>query len=113
MKKLALAVAIIAAGAGAYWYSQQQGQGALTNPALDYIPADTPIFSGQLKPFPIKDYLIATAGNSAHLAQSPLLQEEMDEITEPSVHFGMYLYKAYVEGLKDPAAMLKIGRAHV
>ncbi|QYJ74656.1 hypothetical protein [Shewanella sp. FJAT-52076] len=107
MKKLALAVAIIAAGAGAYWYSQQQGQGALTNPALDYIPADTPIFSGQLKPFPIKDYLIATAGNSAHLAQSPLLQEEMDEITEPSVHFGMYLYKAYVEGLKDPAAMLK------
>ncbi|MBT1443703.1 hypothetical protein KJI95_04080 [Shewanella sp. JM162201] len=107
MKKLALAVAILAAGAGGYWYSQQQGQNALSNPALDYIPADTPLFSAQLKPFPLKDYLKATAANTAMMAEDPVLAEMLADTSEPAIRFGAFLYKAYLDGLKDPDALIK------
>ena len=55
MKKIVIAAAIIAAGAGGYWYTQNgAGSSASANPLLDYVPADTPLFSGQLTPFPLK-----------------------------------------------------------
>lgn len=107
MKKLVLAVAVLAAGAGAYWYSQQQGEGALANAALDYIPADTPLFSAQLKPFPLKDYLSVTASNAALMAQPAALDELTADESEPLPRFGLYLYKAYLEGLKSPETLLK------
>lgn len=107
MKKLVLAVAVLAAGAGAYWYSQQQGEGALANAALDYIPADTPIFSGQLKPFPLKDYLAATSANAAIASQTSGIDELMADADEPAMKFGLYIYKAYLDGLKSPELFLK------
>ncbi|WP_372871160.1 hypothetical protein [Shewanella sp.] len=107
MKKLVLAVAVLAAGAGGYWYSQQQGEGAYSNAALDYIPTDTPLFSAQLKPFPLKDYLTATAANSVLLSPPAEIDQVMADMDEPAARFGLYLYKAYLEGLKAPDVLLK------
>ncbi|MEI6896488.1 MAG: hypothetical protein V5786_03175 [Psychromonas sp.] len=64
MKKLIIAGAIIATGASAYILTQQEllptYPFASTYNVLEYIPADTPIFAGQLEPFPLKDYIAST-----------------------------------------------------
>lgn len=59
MKKILIAGAIVAAGALGYWLSQDQGNDAQfqQSAALAYIPRETPLFSAQLTPFPIKTYV--------------------------------------------------------
>ena len=51
MKKAAIAVAIITAGAVGYWAVKNQSSSLDSNPVLEYIPADTVIFSGSLADF--------------------------------------------------------------
>jgi len=58
MNKMAVAVAVLAVGAGGYYFSQLSNTVAL-NPILDYVPADTLAFSGQLSPFQLKIIFIA------------------------------------------------------
>ncbi len=55
MKKIFLAAAVVAA-AGAYWVAQDKEEQGFS-PVLDYVPADTVLFSGQFKPISIKDYI--------------------------------------------------------
>lgn len=63
MKKAALALAVIAAGAAGYWYTQHSSTSASAsdNHYLEYIPADTLMFSGSLEDFPLKDYITVSA----------------------------------------------------
>ncbi|MCL1041659.1 hypothetical protein L2712_08410 [Shewanella marisflavi] len=58
MKKALVAAAIVAIGAGGYW-AMQQAPKSVDNQVLAYVPADTPLFSAQFEPFPIKDYIDA------------------------------------------------------
>ncbi|MBB1382669.1 hypothetical protein H5071_12095, partial [Shewanella sp. SR41-2] len=63
MNKMAIAAVVLAVGAGGYFLSQQGTSVVKNDPMLDYVPADTLAFSGQLVPFPLKDYLYSIAGN--------------------------------------------------
>lgn len=101
MKKLIIPVAVVAVGVSAYLYQQQLS----TFDVLNYVPADTPIFSGQLTPFPIKDY-IASSPNLI----DPADQEQIEALYEqdtPALHFLANLMKAYQAGLKDADLLVK------
>lgn len=56
MRKTLIAAAVIAAGAFAY-YQLSSTDTTATIPELDYVPADTALFSGQFKPVNVADYL--------------------------------------------------------
>lgn len=106
MKKMVIAAAIIAAGAGAYWYTQHgTSSSASANPLLDYVPADTPVFSGQLKPFPLKAYLQSISGNYQQYPTDALA--ELSELDSPMGKFFVSIYQQYMEGIKEPAVLLK------
>lgn len=106
MKKIVIAAAIIAASAGGYWYTQNgAGSSASANPLLDYVPADTPLFSGQLTPFPLKAYLQSISGNYQQYPSNALT--ELDELDSPMGKFFVSIYQQYMEGIKDPALLLK------
>lgn len=106
MKKIVIAAAIIAAGAGAYWYTQHgSSSSASANPLLDYIPADTPVFTGQLKPFPLKNYLQSISSNYQQYSTDSLAQ--LGDLDSPMAKFFVSIYKQYMDGMKDPTALLK------
>ncbi|MGL5467719.1 MAG: hypothetical protein ACRDCT_05920 [Shewanella sp.] len=106
MKKIVIAAAIIAAGAGAYWYTQHgSSSSASANPLLDYIPADTPVFTGQLKPFPLKNYIQSISGNYQQYSTDSLAQ--LGDLDSPMAKFFVSIYKQYMDGMKDPTALLK------
>jgi len=101
VKKLIIPVAVVAVGVSAYLYQQQHS----TFDVLNYVPADTPVFSGQLTPFPIKDY-IASSPNLI----DPADQEQIEALYEqdtPALHFLANLMKAYQAGLKDADLLVK------
>ena len=102
VKKLLIPIAVVAVGASAYLYQQQ---GAGDNNVLSYVPSDTPLFTGQLTPFPIKDYI----ASSPHLID-PSDQAQIKALHDqetPSLHFLANLMKAYQDGLKDADLLVK------
>ncbi|WP_409439980.1 hypothetical protein [Psychromonas sp. GE-S-Ul-11] len=101
MKKILIPIAVIAAGASAYWYQQQ----AENDNVLSYVPADTPFFTGQLTPFPIKDY-IASAPNLID-PKNPTHIESLYGEESPSIHFLTNLLSTYEDSLKDADLLTK------
>ena len=96
MKKILIPIVVIAAGASAYLYNEQ----AQSDNVLSYIPADTPFFSGQLTPFPIKDY-IASAPNLID-PNNPTQIKAIYGEESPSINFLTNLMATYEDSLKDP-----------
>ncbi len=104
MKKVLIVAAIAAAGVGGYIFNQQQGTSTSYN-VLDYVPADTPIFTGQLEPFPLKDYLSSTPTMA-----SPAEQQVLDDLYDknnPRLNFLLNIFKTYQDGLKAPDLLIK------
>ena len=60
MKKLLIPVAAVSIGAAAYLYQHNEK----AYDVLDFVPADTVLFAGALKPEPIKEYLAIAANYS-------------------------------------------------
>ncbi|WP_435236972.1 hypothetical protein ACR30L_05195 [Psychromonas sp. PT13] len=106
MKKVIIIAAIAAAGAGAYMISQQQQPSQTTAyNVLNYVPADTPLFTGQLEPFPIKDYL-----TSAPTIASPNQQKMIDDLhakNDPKIDFFANIFSDYLQGLQNPEQFIK------
>ncbi|WP_026339293.1 hypothetical protein [Psychromonas ossibalaenae] len=104
MKKVLIIAAVAAAGAaGAYFINQQSASTAYN--VLDYVPADTPIFTGQLEPFPLKDYLA-----SAPVMSTPNSDEMFDELYAEStekVNFFLNIFKTYQNSIKDADLLIK------
>lgn len=103
VKKILIPLAVVAVGASAYLYQQQKSES--DDNILSYVPADTPLFTGQLTPFPIKDYI----ASSPHL-NNPSDQAQIDALyaqDTPSLHFLANLMKAYQDGLKDADLLVK------
>lgn len=104
MKKILIATAITAASAGAYFLSQQQTNDNHYN-VLDYVPADTPIFTGQLEPFPIKDYIA-----SSPKLIDPAQQNNVDDLqaeNNPKLQFFANLANTYESALLDAELLVK------
>lgn len=101
MKKLLIPVAVVALGAAAYLGQQQTS----AYNVLDYVPADTPLFTGQLTPFPITDYIASSPSLNSPADQAQL--EALYEQDEPALHFLANLMKAYQAGLNDADLLVK------
>ncbi|EAR62256.1 hypothetical protein [Neptuniibacter caesariensis] len=108
MRKVILAGAVVVAGAAGYFLTQQQGGDAITETKtspLAYVPADTVFFSGQLAPFPLKDYLQSTTFSQPQIPQD--LLEELDDSTEPQGRFLGSLAKSYLTAASSAEAFQK------
>ena len=99
MKKILIAGAIVAAGALGYWLSQDQGNNAQfqQSSALTYIPRETPLFSGQLTPFPIKTYVNSLS--DADKKATAELFEGFPVSDDPRGQFFNALFNDYVTSL--------------
>jgi len=104
MNKMAIAAVVLAVGAGGYFLSQQGPSVIKHDPMLDYIPADTLAFSGQLVPFPLKDYLYSIAGN--YQAYDLDEMRVLDESLSIQDRFLVSLYKQYMTLLPEPETLL-------
>lgn len=100
MKKLLIPIAVVAVGASAYLYQQKEQQPAYN--VLNYVPADTPIFSGQLAPFPLKDYLTSfpSLDNTQQIKLSDAFGYE-----SPGINFTQNIIDAYQEAVKTPSLL--------
>ena len=104
MKKVFIITAIVAASAGAYFFSQQQTDNSHYN-VLDYVPADTPIFTAQLEPFPLKEYIA-----SSPKLVNPMEQDYFAELQAedaPKLKFFANLVNSYQLGLLDAELLVK------
>ncbi|MGL5390741.1 MAG: hypothetical protein ACRDA8_04995 [Shewanella sp.] len=105
MKKTLIAAALLAVGAGTYWYAKQhQGADMAANAVLEYIPADTPVFSGQLTPFPLKTYLQSISGNYQQASADAL--PDLQQVDDPIAKFFLSIYLQYMAGLGQPSQLL-------
>ena len=102
MKKLLIIAALAAAGIGAYLFVAPEQKLSPSYNVLDYVPADTPIFTGQLEPFPLKDYL-----SSSPVVADPTELDELYDKNNPKLNFFLNIYAAYQESLKDPDQLIK------
>ncbi|GIU45613.1 hypothetical protein TUM4438_19500 [Shewanella sairae] len=100
MNKILIAAAVVAVGAGGYWYSQQSTSLSTTDSAvLSYVPADTPLFSAQLNPFPIKDYINSLS--DAYRQFPPGSFDELEQESDQRAQFFVSLLKSYADSMKD------------
>lgn len=105
MKKVIIVAAIAAAAAfGTYIFQQQKSISPSYN-VLDYVPADTPIFTGQLAPFPLKDYLTSTPAMVTPSEKQ--LVEDLYEDNNPRLNFFLNIFKTYQSELATPDSLLK------
>lgn len=104
MNKMAIAAVVLAVGAGGYFLSQQGASVVKNDPMLDFIPADTVMFSGQLAPFPLKDYLYSIAGNYQTNGMDEILQ--LNASSSEQERFFVSLYKQYMNVLPTPDVLL-------
>ncbi|MBV7315860.1 hypothetical protein [Shewanella sp. NIFS-20-20] len=101
MKNLLTLVLLIIIGGVGYWMSQKgtdEGYGDMS--ILATIPADTAVFSGQLRPFPMKVYLESLKGSY----QDDMLAEFMGD-TKAEM-FVLNFYDQYISLINDPDALL-------
>lgn len=110
MNKMLIAAVVVAAGAGGYWYSQQSTPTSTSaNPVLSYIPADTPILSVQLQPFPIKSYINSL---SEAYRQYPTdvfeeLEQDLEQESDARAQFFVSLMKSYMASMKDGSTFIQ------
>lgn len=92
---------MVAIGAAAYFYQQQESEYNV----LEYVPADTPLFTGQLTPFPVKDYISSTP-----YIVDPADQEALQALYEqdvPAFNFLLNLMNTYQDNLQDADLFVK------
>ena len=103
MKKAAIALAVIAAGAAGYWYTQNSSPSASDSAYLEYIPADTLMFSGSLEDFPLKDYITHTATSMMPMDTSTF--DKLDENESTHTRFLLSLLKQFQQAVAKPEAL--------
>jgi len=99
VKKLLIPIAAVSIGAAAYLYQQHEK----TYDVLDYIPADTALFVGDLQPQPLENYLAITGRfirNSDIKNIESLVTKENN--TSPARQFILALFNDYQSGIADP-----------
>lgn len=110
MRKTLIAVAVLAAGAVVYYTSK--GQSIASVPELDYVPADTVLFSGQFEPVNMTDYL-SSIGLGPQYYSDPELEQLFTEVSESSdssaqVKFGVALVRNYLDAFKAGSEFVKL-----
>ncbi|EDQ02115.1 hypothetical protein [Shewanella benthica] len=100
MKKILIAAAVVAVGAGGYWFSQQSGgEASQSNEVLASVPADTPIFSGQLTPFPIKSYINSLSQSYKTYPED--MFAELEQSDDAKAKFFVSLSRTYMDSMES------------
>jgi len=101
MNKILVAAAFAAVGAGGYYlYSENTATHSIDQDAvMAYIPADTAVFAGQFKPFPVKSY-INSLPKSYKQYNSDLLKD-LEGSDDPKIKFFLSLTKSYFSAIVD------------
>lgn len=114
MRNLIIAGAVVAVGAAGYMVSQQGDDGdpgqepktaAVKTSVLDYVPADTVFFSGQLEPFPLKGYLQNTTFAQAAVPEE--LIYELEHERNPQKLFFSSLIQSYFQAATSAESFQK------
>lgn len=105
MRKTLIAVAVIAAGAAAFYkFGMKPGSAALG--VLEYVPADTVLFSGQLEPIDLVTYLKASGANFGQAQQVvDQLTTHLATANTPEAKFASYILNTNAEAMKTPDTM--------
>lgn len=99
MKKIIIAAAVIAVGAAGYWVSRDMEESGESNAILAFVPADTPVFSGQLTPFPIKAYINSVSQSFQSYPDD--MFAELEESDDARAKFMLSLTQTYMESLES------------
>lgn len=107
MRKTLIAAAVIAAGAIGYYAINKSSTVTLSE--LDYVPADTVLFSGQFTALDLVSYL-----KSLGLSPAQLNHDEMQHAmatlsaeSSPALKFGIALFQDYMNILSTPDDFVK------
>lgn len=110
MRKTLIAAAVIAAGvAGYYAINKSSTSSSVSLSELDYVPADTALFSGQFTPLDLVAYL-KSLGMSAEQLNNAEMQDAMAMLSaesSPAVRFGVALFQDYMTTLSKPDDFVK------
>ena len=107
MKGIVIAGALITAvAAGGYLFSQKPVSDEYT--ILNYIPENTAVFSGQLTPFPIKNYInsIADTYSPPNEIMRSIYESENYDPTNNKVNFFLALTQRYLDNMQDADAFM-------
>ncbi len=101
MRKTLIAAAVVAAGAFVYYKLTAANDVAI--PELDYVPADTMLFSGQFKPVDMADYL-SSMGFGPQYYANPEFEQVLQELagsadSSPEARFLVSLLRNYLDVL--------------
>lgn len=108
MRTTLIAAAVIAAGAGGYYaYTNMQSSSAVAMAELAYVPADTAVFSAQLKPIDLPTYLASTAFLTPEMiastkAEMDALLLDADSGDSKGTRFALTLYGQLLDALAQP-----------
>ncbi|GGW50092.1 hypothetical protein [Alishewanella tabrizica] len=109
MRKTLIAAAVIAAGALGYYAINQSSSSGVSLSELDYVPADTALFSGQFTALDLVAYLKSLGMSPAQLSNDEM-QEAMNSLSaesSPAVKFGIALFQDYMTILSTPDDFVK------
>ena len=105
MKKGLLIAAVAAASVAGYMITQNPDSSNTNYNPLDYIPSDTAVFSAQLEPFPIRDYL-RSAPNPNTQDHSATL-EELKDTNDKRINFFLDIADQYQASMGDANLFVK------
>ncbi len=107
MRKTLVAVAVIAAGALAYYQFGGSATGKTDIPGLEYVPADTALFSVQATPIDLAAYLSSIGlGPQYYDAQAQQLFAQMSADASESQHkFLLDLLHSYMKAFSAPETL--------
>lgn len=109
MRKTLIAAAIIAAGVAGYYAYNKSSSTTAQLGELDYVPADTALFSGQFTAFDLVSYL-KSIGMSPEQLQTPEMRDAMTAFAadaSPTGKFGIALFQRYITMLSAPDEFVK------
>ncbi len=114
MKRILIAGALITAvAAGGYLLTQKNVSNEPTtftkHTVLNYIPANTAIFSGQLAPFPVKNYINSMADTYSESSDDIIATLYADDDYDPDnakLNFFLSLAQSYLENMQNANAFM-------
>lgn len=110
MRKTLIAAAVIAAGVAGYYAINKTSSPTTVNLSeLEYVPADTALFSGQFTALDLVSYLKSLGMSSEQLSNDDMQQAMAELAAESSsaVKFGVALFQDYINVLSKPDEFVK------
>ncbi|WP_199524519.1 hypothetical protein [Pseudoalteromonas sp. bablab_jr011] len=101
MNNKLLAVGAVAIVAGAVLYSQNKASVDVDLPELAYVPADTAVFYGQLKPFPYSKYFALMPDAMKGTNDFTPIIAELKQTSDPNAVFLASLMEKYQQSLSS------------